>query len=919
MGADTAPLIPQKDDPPPSVLKSTFDQLQTFLTTPHIEVTLRMTLGMAISYILVFADIRWITPIDSAPLMGIFVPFLVMLFPTLAFSFGVLVLPTFSLFLYGFISATMLLTIAVKGGTGAFIVSFGLWAFWNCFLRWNKNEGPKVSIILIAVVFQTVLIWPTFVTVQDGFNVPGLTSPNAQAAIQGFLAETVELATSLGVGTHELTVASGVMEGILAHVTIAEDNSASTYVPGGMWLVKGAWTFSGVNNPLAAYQNMMVFAFWLTVIAAIPILLPPVRTMRSAVWRGMIPAALKDAASMLRALFEEDTDSMAEGTVGTTNSDNEADKAVSKATEIAILQGKCTYHMSALFDGAVAKLTYFEPRLLDTCSKPPECTAGYLAELSVLVARVTSASIGMQLFTSRDYNLKRGLYLKAADNLDVCAKALAYGDESVLNDINYSSSDFGGEEGLESNQHDAFAMHKRTEEIVAVSKKWLRALGPGASSDNGSTSFHSFLKNGEPWVRSQFSHYIELFRYLLVPFRKSTWESVKDPDSYDFVKLVWCIKYALGMALLLVISVYWPAYQTDFALASKDNPARLAISTTNGGWVIVAYCFATTQTAEGSVKKGLLRMVGTVLGAFSGWLALLACEDSSSKVKFNPYGILAWMIVTSLIMTFISTERGFGARIALSSSYGYGPIYFVVTQAIVIYTAFGLAQAFGPEVRNEIALNRMVANLVGIAMAILLAVVPPGNYGGDPGHTRKINSFHWQSVQTVVDFLVSCDPTSGEAEVADHIQTLNSLSNKILQKSTNMQGLAVDFEKDAARLHNLPYLQVDPKLKGEIAKVTRDIYVARFIPHLAAKIMGSESRMLLLDKNGLVQQRLDEIRLNTLYDGIAGKALDNNDTFHLPSSESSDTRDDIDLLLLCIQWLVTEMKDHDKTLQAIKY
>lgn len=29
---------------------------------------------------------------------------------------------------------------------------------------------------------------------------------------------------------------------------------------------------------------------------------------------------------------------------------------------------------------------------------------------------------------------------------------------------------------------------------------------------------------------------------------------------------------------------------------------------------MVAYCFATTQTAEGSVKKGILRMAGTVTG-----------------------------------------------------------------------------------------------------------------------------------------------------------------------------------------------------------------------------------------------------------------------------------------------------------------
>ncbi len=57
-----------------------------------------------------------------------------------------------------------------------------------------------------------------------------------------------------------------------------------------------------------------------------------------------------------------------------------------------------------------------------------------------------------------------------------------------------------------------------------------------------------------------------------------------DAESYDFIKLVWCVKYSLGMVLLLVMSVYWPAYKTDFVLAAEDDPMRVAYSIQNGGW-----------------------------------------------------------------------------------------------------------------------------------------------------------------------------------------------------------------------------------------------------------------------------------------------------------------------------------------------
>ena len=50
-----------------------------------------------------------------------------------------------------------------------------------------------------------------------------------------YLADTVAIAASMGVGTHQLTIQSGVLQGIIAQVTIPDPNTtaeASTYLPG---------------------------------------------------------------------------------------------------------------------------------------------------------------------------------------------------------------------------------------------------------------------------------------------------------------------------------------------------------------------------------------------------------------------------------------------------------------------------------------------------------------------------------------------------------------------------------------------------------------------------------------------------------------------------------------------------------------
>jgi len=434
------------------------------------------------------------------------------------------------------------------------------------------------------------------------------------------------------------------------------------------------------------------------------------------------------------------------------------------------------------------------------------------------------------------------------------------------------------------------------------------------------------------WFDTHFAGFVALAKILVKPLQKSSWQSLSNGESYALVRLIWCIKYAVGMGFLLLIGANWPAYKTGFVVADKDDPLRELYSITNGGWVMIAYCFATTQTAEGSVKKGLLRMIGTVLGSFTGWLSTIACEDDSFASGLNTYGIVAWLTITSALATFSATDRGFLARVSLASDYSFGPIYFVITQVIIVLSVRG----FGVDSRNAITVNRMVANLVGILMAAILAVIPPGNYGGDPGHTKKVNDFHWRTLKSVIERICSSEGIS-DADAKTLAKEFHSLATGSVATSASLLELVTDFRDDADRLHKSPLFRVDPMLKMQIGLVTTDSIVLSFVSRLTATILDCDtSKSLLVETDGVVQNKMKDILDDMNSGGISGPGLENQVEFQLaacrddilsskkksdslPVCELADARDDIDHLIRAVGWLVTEIRSHEQALNNIEW
>eukprot|EP01082_Thalassiosira_pseudonana_P014325 g13013.t1 g13013 contig7:673752-675650(+) len=192
-------------DPPTG--KSWGERFSDELFSTHTEVTLRLGFAMFLGFVFTFANIYAITPIEMNLLMAVLIPGAVLMLPTLMFSFGSVLLPLFSAFVYCYCSTSALLAIAVAAGTEWFILCFALWTFWNSFMRWDKLEGGKVGIIIVTVIFQTTIIWPTYDTVQNGFTVPDPSiSPLTAQVLKGFLSDAVGEAMMKGEGTHDVLI-----------------------------------------------------------------------------------------------------------------------------------------------------------------------------------------------------------------------------------------------------------------------------------------------------------------------------------------------------------------------------------------------------------------------------------------------------------------------------------------------------------------------------------------------------------------------------------------------------------------------------------------------------------------------------------------------------------------------------------------
>jgi hypothetical protein len=163
------------------------------------------------------------------------------------------------------------------------------------------------------------------------------------------------------------------------------------------------------------------------------------------------------------------------------------------------------------------------------------------------------------------------------------------------------------------------------------------------------------------------------------------------------------------LILLVIISVYWERY-ANFALRQEGDFTTGAVFS---GWHMMAYSNSWLPTTEGTVKKGLQRLLGACLGGLLAWLGVIVCSWSySDDAPINPYALCAWLTVTTTALAHLEGAlEGFGPKVDWSTS----GMYVVSVQGLIALEVY-----LGLGTKGGLVSNRVVATIAGILMSALI-------------------------------------------------------------------------------------------------------------------------------------------------------------------------------------------------------
>ncbi|KAL7553245.1 hypothetical protein ACHAWF_016504, partial [Thalassiosira exigua] len=633
-----------------------------FFMRDHVEVTLRIGLSLVLTYVLTLGSFPHAVPPSQTPLIAAVASMFAMVWPTLMFSVGAMIFPgmvgaTFVALLI----STLLLAVAAVAGVAAYVVAFSLAALIISGLRFT-DQGPQASLLLMLVSLNTM----------------------------------------------------GPAPAVERH---------------GLPFVKGLWTEAGTTNDAAVFCNTLIRMCWISACISFGRLCPPARTARTAFSRKLLPKVLKEVAALVRnqaSHLRGELDAGEGGEIGDSavdvdeDDDNRAGKPEARSVDEVV--ASVVQDASITINGGMTDQTLFEPRLarlLCQCMPPYDIVA-LLGDLTSAVNDTIFASLTLRMFAKAGFEEMQAnglgeLYEDAADTLHQCADALAM---SKRMDSADDEADPGGDGKDEKRTCDSLELHTRATRVRALTNEWIDAIGPGDGTRTYDASSAKFLaKVLWPWIMGAgFGLIAKIFACLRKGLTPQTWQRVCKRPYYDLPKFVWCLKFSLGFTILVCMDIYWPAY-ANLEMTTRDE--KIGIGAHFSGWSLVTYAFSTTQTVEGTWKKSMLRITGTVFGGFSAWLALTITTD--------PVGLGVWMTITCALAAHFGLQQGFSSRFGLDKDFAWGPGYFSLTQALVVLEVY---KGYGG--KNDITADRIVSTIVGIAIAMAMAAIPPGVYGNSP-------------------------------------------------------------------------------------------------------------------------------------------------------------------------------------------
>jgi len=699
------------------------------------------------------ATVSWI-PSTFGFLVGILANILLALSPPLMYSAGALVLAlTLGVMIALALMTTMLAAVTAKHfAVGFMFIIYALSCLWVASLRFGKL-GKLTSFVGLAILYSlTLMLVYSFPYVKNGVQLDA-TYDELQDLLQAE-EQKVRSNTLLRVlleGLESLLdeiklVLQAIEDGdpsklpisLEHHIDSGEFAGATVFVKlyfdevilgvkGGLWLVRGIWRWSGMDDPFAVVQNFLIAYFLAIAVFVASLLTPPWRTSRA-----FARDKLRKTTDICDRLLLQRAGTLdgKSNTSPAANNSKELSSAIlafSNPSSVALLSSfepyllypgplVCTWLclkdvVTAVHDLS-AQLALTQTALYESAPKTngAEELEGPRPDSEVLqcsheLLRSCSALI------QEEPNLWHGWtwYRKEHDLLWAARKDLAKAQAAAQNLSDRIRCCF------DKDKTDMYPPN--VFETLGVVSRQVCTLGTSSirlAESQEKQSFTNILLNVSPFLLVPLA---VLARLLSVAWKAIlVWKWLPSRWWLD-PEVRWCLKYMIGLSALFSLSAFSTKFrewevQTNQDLGSLREYLQDTPTSKFGGWFTLGFITTFCLTLEGTVHKGCLRILGTCAGALCAWLALLCFSDSI-------YGLIAWMCVTNFV-AFLTTTHTENPLLGSHQSFGYAAQLFTYTQSIIVIEVF---KDIGS--RDYITLSRLLANISGIVVSILVSHVLP--------------------------------------------------------------------------------------------------------------------------------------------------------------------------------------------------
>ena len=592
----------------------------------------------------------------------------------------------------------------------------------------------------------------------------------------------------------------------------------------GLAVIGLLWTEKGLENPYAFFYGFFIIFLWILFCVFIVVLIPPIRTSRELLSTKVIPKTLDDAVTYLEQYIAKQ--SPAEQDKNNMNRNN-MDHLVQNWAGDDLATG-----------------TVFEQRIFKA---PFQSLVPPLEQLANNVDRLLLRLIVLSSDTSSQSETDITIMQQASAILKACAKALSSSNDEALQDIQAFQKTCNNDGAKADPILDSAALYiyEQCMSIMEDTIAWLEALLHPPKPASFQEGFKGAVKVYATWLVVPFLPLLNLF---------STYKwAAKNPKTWDVPRILWSLELVLGYIILFIMTVYWDDY-VNFQLLPNDEFTGGLFQ----GWNMFAFAYAFMPTTEGTAKKGILRLIGTIGGGFLGWLGVIVCSWSydDDMAEIDPYGMVVWLLVTTMVVAHYSIDSGLAAWSGSSYDHGTWGKYFVATQALIFFDTKA-----GPHTRDEITVNRIVANCSGVVIAIAVALLPPFYKGTDP---RFSVAYFMDLKRAALETFEMCLNKDRSPEALSRRKETQKLRMSKVEESRKLQEFLL---KDASTMRNLPFFQPNKNLKlvMDHMKVTESMigrfsdYVLSIDADLANKsLMGIEAVTISLGGNSQSVQTTDD-------------------------------------------------------------